>query len=58
MWDLWWTKWQWDNFFSQYFGFPLLISFQRSSIKMEKQKKPHHLPHRVAQEAFKVAVLP
>jgi hypothetical protein len=22
MWELWWTKWQWDRFFSEYFGFP------------------------------------
>ena len=40
MWDLWWTKWHWDRFFSEYFGFFLSISFHRCSIKMEKQKKP------------------
>jgi hypothetical protein len=39
MWDLWWTKWHWDRFFSEYFGFPLSISFHRCSIKKEKQKK-------------------
>jgi hypothetical protein len=39
MWDLWWTKWHWDRFFPEYFGFPLSISFHRCSIKMEKQKK-------------------
>jgi hypothetical protein len=22
VWDLWWTKWQWDGFFSEFFGFP------------------------------------
>jgi hypothetical protein len=22
MWDLWWTKWHWDRFFPEYFGFP------------------------------------
>jgi hypothetical protein len=38
MWDLWWTKWHWDRFFSEYVGFPLSISFHRSSIKIEKQK--------------------
>jgi hypothetical protein len=48
MWDLWWTKWDWDRFFFEYFGFPLSVSFHRFSIKMEKQKKSHHLPHRVA----------
>jgi hypothetical protein len=39
MWDLWWTKWHWDRFFSEYFGFPLSISFHRCPIKMEKQKR-------------------
>jgi hypothetical protein len=61
MWDLWWKKWHWDRFLFKDFGFPLSISFHRSSIKMEKQKKPHHLHHhhhRVAQEAFKAAVRP
>jgi hypothetical protein len=28
-WDLWWTKWHWDRFFSESFGFPLSISFHR-----------------------------
>jgi hypothetical protein len=32
MWDLWWTKWHWDRFFPEYFGFPLSISFHRCSI--------------------------
>jgi hypothetical protein len=49
MWDLWWAKWHWDKFFSEYFGFPLSISFHRCSIKVEKQKTPHNLHHRVAQ---------
>jgi hypothetical protein len=35
--------------FSEYFGFLLSIPFHRCSIKMEKQKKTHHLPDRVAQ---------
>jgi hypothetical protein len=39
MWDLWWTKWHWDRFFFEFFGFPLSVSFHRCSIKMEKQKK-------------------
>jgi hypothetical protein len=25
MWDLWWTKWQWDRLFSKFFGFPVNI---------------------------------
>jgi hypothetical protein len=27
MWDLWWTRWHCDRVFSEYFGFPLSISF-------------------------------
>jgi hypothetical protein len=23
MWDLWWTKWHWDRFSPEYFGFPM-----------------------------------
>jgi hypothetical protein len=29
MWDLWWTKWHWDRFLSELFGFLLLISLLR-----------------------------
>jgi hypothetical protein len=25
MWDLWWTKWHWDRFFSELFSFPINI---------------------------------
>jgi hypothetical protein len=25
MWDLWWTKWQWFGFFSEFFGCPPLL---------------------------------
>jgi hypothetical protein len=32
MWDLWWTKWHWGRFFSEFFGFPLPISFHHCSI--------------------------
>jgi len=31
MWDLWWTKWRWDRFFSKYFRFPLSVSFRQCS---------------------------
>jgi hypothetical protein len=30
-WDLWWTKWYWDRFFLEFFGFPLSIQFHRIS---------------------------
>jgi hypothetical protein len=39
MWDLWWTKWHWDMFFPEYFGFfrvnfiPPLLHYK------EKRKK-------------------
>jgi hypothetical protein len=29
MWDLWWTKWNWCRFFSEYFGFLCQFSFHR-----------------------------
>jgi len=32
MWDLWWTKWHCDRFLSQYFCFPLSVSFHQRSI--------------------------
>jgi hypothetical protein len=32
MWDLWWTKWHWDRFFSKFFNFLLPISFHQGSI--------------------------
>jgi hypothetical protein len=53
MWDLWWTKWHWDKFFPEYFGFPLPISFQWCSItrKRTKNNHPHH-HHRFAHEAL------
>ena len=32
MWDLWWTKWHWDRFFSEYLVFPLSVSCHQSSL--------------------------
>jgi hypothetical protein len=32
MWDFWWTKWHWDIFLSESFGFPLSVLFHRCSI--------------------------
>jgi hypothetical protein len=26
MWDLWWTKWHWHRFLSEFFGFTQLLS--------------------------------
>ena len=36
IWDLWWAKWHWDRFFSEYFGFPLSLLFHRCSITKKK----------------------
>jgi hypothetical protein len=38
MWDLWWTKWHWDRFFSEYFAFLLSISLHRCSIARKRTK--------------------
>jgi hypothetical protein len=32
MWDLWWTKWYWERFLSEFFGFPLTVAFHYYSI--------------------------
>lgn len=32
MWDLLWTKWCWERFFSQYFGFPLSVTLHQCSV--------------------------
>jgi hypothetical protein len=31
MWDLWWIKWHWDRFFSEFLGFILSVSFHHGS---------------------------
>jgi hypothetical protein len=33
MWDLWWTKWHWDRFFSEFFRFPL--SMYHSTVALQ-----------------------
>jgi hypothetical protein len=38
MWDLWWTKWHWDRFFPEFFGFPLSIPFHQCSITRKRTK--------------------
>jgi hypothetical protein len=55
MWDFWWIKWHWDRSFSEYFGFPLWISFNLCSIiRKKKTKKINFLHHRVAQYASRL----
>jgi hypothetical protein len=38
MWDLWWTKWHWDRFFPEFFGFPLSVSFHCAPLLEKGQK--------------------
>jgi hypothetical protein len=33
MWDLWWTKWHWDRFLAEFFGFPLSIYHSTVALK-------------------------
>jgi hypothetical protein len=48
MWDLWWTKWHWDRFFSELFGFLLSVSSDEDLILIHrleyKQKIFCHIP--------------
>jgi len=32
MWNMWWVKWNWDRFYSEYFSFPLLVLFHKCSV--------------------------
>jgi hypothetical protein len=36
--DLWWTKWHWDRFFTEYFGLPLSVSFHRCQLHRKTKK--------------------
>jgi hypothetical protein len=60
MWDLWWTKWHWDKFFYEYFGFRLSVSFHQCSITWENKKKLiiFHLHHKGCTISLKAAVRP
>jgi hypothetical protein len=60
MWSLWWTKWLWDRF-SEFFSFPLSISFHRGSPysyiawgcaigSLVAAVRRHSLPHRYEQQ--------
>jgi hypothetical protein len=42
--DLWWTKWQWDRFFSQLFGFLLSVSSNRDYLCSEMNFGPNSRP--------------
>jgi hypothetical protein len=43
MWDLWWTNWHWDRFFSEYFGFPLSVSFHQCSITRKNLRSQNYV---------------
>jgi hypothetical protein len=38
MWDLWWRKWHWDRFFSEYFGFSCKFHSTGAPLKLESRK--------------------
>jgi hypothetical protein len=39
MWDLWWTKWHLDRFFSEYLGFPCQFHSTSAQLPGKGQKK-------------------
>jgi hypothetical protein len=39
-WDLWWTKWYWGRFFSEFFAFPLSLSFHNGFILIYAGDEP------------------
>jgi hypothetical protein len=39
MWDLWWTKWNWDRLCPEHFRLPLPVSFHRCPTLHGKTKK-------------------
>jgi hypothetical protein len=57
VWYLWWTKWHWDRFFSEYFGFPLSFSFHPCNVRLHGKTEKTNLHHRVAQEASRLRSL-
>ena len=52
VWDLWWTKWQWDTIWSEYCGFPLQYNSTKARCspstthycyRSERREKPKNL---------------
>jgi hypothetical protein len=54
MWDLWWTKWHWDRFFSELSVFPCQFHSTGAQLLVKLCKKTAHLHHRVAQKALRL----
>jgi hypothetical protein len=54
MWDLWWTKWHWNRFFSKLSVFPCQFHSTGAPliVKLGKKTAHLHLHHRVAQKAL------
>jgi hypothetical protein len=43
VWDLWWTEWHWDRFFSEFFGSPLSIQYTISPLLCTHLSLPHEV---------------
>jgi hypothetical protein len=54
MWDLWWTKWHWERFFSELSVFPCQFHSTGAPLLVKLGKKTAHLYHRVAQKALRL----
>jgi hypothetical protein len=54
MWDLWWTKWHWDRFFSELSVFPCRFHSTGAPLLVKLGKKTAHLHHSVAQKALRL----
>jgi hypothetical protein len=58
MWDLWWTKWHWDRFLPENFGFPLSIFIPPMLHYSEKTKKHESSSSQGCTISLKAAVRP
>jgi hypothetical protein len=54
IWDLWWTKWHWDRFFSELSVFPCRFHSTGAPLIVKIGKTTAHLHHRVAQEVLRL----
>jgi hypothetical protein len=60
MWDLWWTKWQWNRFFSELSVFPCRFHSTGAPllVKLGKKTAHPHIHHRGCTISLKAAVRP
>jgi hypothetical protein len=54
MWDLWWTNWHWDRFFSELSVFPCQFHSTGAPLLVKLGKKTALLHHKVAQKALRL----